>query len=249
MKNKLSVAIITKNEEKNIGRCLASVQWADEVMVIDSGSTDLTLEVCKLYKCKVIQTKWQGFGKTKQFAVDSTSNEWVLSLDADEEVTENLKNQISKILENPMKKAYKIKRTSFYLGKEVRHCGWDKDFPLRLFNKKYGAFNEKSVHESVQTKEKIGIIHEIILHYTYPTLKSHLTKMIRYSELGAENLFNKKKKTTIGNAVFSGIFKFIKMYFFQLGFLDGKTGLLISFISGFGVSYKYFRLWELNNEH
>ena len=246
MKNKLSVAIITKNEEKNIGRCLASVQWADEIVVVDSGSTDLTLNVCRLYKCKIIQTKWQGFGKTKQFAIDSTSNEWVLSLDADEEVSEDLKNKIIDILKNPDKKAYKIKRTSFYLGKEVKHCGWNKDFPLRLFNKRFASFNDKIVHESVQTKEKKGIIYDVIYHYSFPTLRTHLDKMIKYSELGAESLFQKGRKSSIGNAVFRGIFKFVKMYFLQAGFLDGKTGLLISFVSGFGVSYKYFRLWELN---
>jgi glycosyltransferase involved in cell wall biosynthesis len=247
MKNKLSVTIITKNEEKNIGRCLASVQWADEIIVVDSGSTDLTLNVCKLYKCKIIQTKWQGFGKTKQFAVNSTSNDWVLSIDADEEISPKLKDTIQNILENTDKKAYKIKRTSFYIGKEVKHCGWNKDFPLRLFHKKFAEFNDKSVHESVKTKEKIGIIYDVILHYSFPTLKKHLEKMIRYSELGAESLFQKGRKSSIGNAVFRGIFKFIKMYFLQAGYLDGKTGLLISFVSGFGVSYKYFRLWELNN--
>ncbi len=247
MNNKLSVTIITKNEEKNIGRCLASVQWADEIIVVDSGSKDLTLKVCELYKCKVVQTKWQGFGKTKQFAVDLASNDWILSLDADEEVSESLKDKIINILKNPDKKAYKIKRTSFYLGKEVKHCGWDKDFPLRLFNKKFARFNDKSVHESVQTKEKKGIIFEVIYHYSFPSLKIHLNKMIKYSELGAERLYKNGKKSSIGNAVFRGIFKFIKMYFLQSGYLDGKIGLLISFISGFGVSYKYFRLWELNH--
>ena len=218
MKNKLSVAIITKNEEKNIGRCLASVQWADEIIVVDSGSTDLTLNVCKLYKCKIIQTKWQGFGKTKQFAVDSTSNDWVLSLDADEEISPKLKDTIQIILDNPDKKAYKIKRTSFYIGKEVRHCGWNKDFPLRLFDKKFAKFNEKTVHESVQTKEKKGLINDVIFHYSFPTLEKNLDKMIRYSEIGAENLFKKGRKSSIGNAVFRGIFKFIKMYFLQAGF-------------------------------
>jgi len=245
MKNKLSVTIITKNEEANIERCLKSIRWVDEIIIVDSGSEDRTLEICESFNCEITRTHWKGFGLTKRMAVDLSINNWILSLDADEEVTDELKKKIQKILELTEFNGYRIKRKSFYLGKMINHCGWNRDYTLRLFNKNYGNFNEKIVHESVQLKGKIGLVEEILFHYTYPTIGSHIRKIDHYSSLGAKQAFGKKRKTTITSAVFRGLLKFIKMYFLQKGFLDGKIGLILSINSAYGVFLKYLKLWEM----
>ncbi len=245
-RNKISVVIITKNEEVNIERCLKSVNWADEVVVVDSGSTDSTIEICEKYSCKIVHSKWLGFGRTKQLAVDSAINDWVLSIDSDEEVTDELKSKIEQILENPKTTGYKIKRNSYYLGRLIKHCGWNTDFQLRLFNKKHGNFNNKEVHESVKTNGDTSIINEQILHYTYPSIEVHLKKTDRYSTIQAKEMYDKGKSFPLILAILFGLNKFVNMYFLRLGFLDGKEGFILCSIASFGVYLKYVKLWMLN---
>lgn len=246
--NKLSATIITKNEEQNIERCLKSLSWVDEIVVVDTGSTDLTKEICTKYNCNFIEKKWLGFGRTKKAAVDSTQNDWILSIDSDEEVTEELKNKIIEILKTPDVNAYKIKRRSFYLDRMINHCGWNRDYPLRLFNKRCGNFNNKEIHEFVELEkgEKINIIEESILHYTYPTIESHIKKVNRYSELQAHEMKLEGKSYSVFASVLLGLNKFINMYLLRFGFLDGKEGFFLSSISAFGVYLKYIKLWKLN---
>jgi len=244
MKQPISVTIITKNEERNIERCLRSVSWADEIIVVDSGSTDRTVEICNQFRCRVLQTEWRGYGLTKHFAVEQASHDWIFSIDADEEATVQLHGEIERILENPDAAGYRIKRNSFYLRKMIRHAGWNKDYPLRLFNRKYGNFNDKVLHESVQLSGNVKKIEAPILHYTYPTIHSHVARMNKYSELGAEAALSKGKSATLAGAVARGMIKFLKMYFLQAGFLDGKIGFLLAFNSSYGVFLKYCKLWE-----
>ncbi len=242
---KISVTIITKNEENNIARCLKSVNWADEIVIVDSGSVDNTLEICKTFKCSIHSIKWLGFGKTKQFAVDQTSHEWVFSIDADEEVTPELKASIQKVLkDNPSLSGFRIHRRSFYVDKWIKHSGWDKDAPLRLFRKSRGGFNSKEVHESIEVKGKIDKLNGIMLHYTYPTVSSHVEKLDRYSELNVTKQYRAGKSYSVGKAVSRGLAKFIKMYCIQKGFLDGQTGFVLALNSAFGVYLKYIKLWE-----
>lgn len=245
---KISVVIITKNEEKNIERCLKSVQWADEIVVVDSGSIDRTIEICLQYGCKIIDTEWMGFGRTKKLCVDSASYDWIFSIDADEEVTESLCGRIKEILSSQEKyKGYRIKRNSFYLGRMIKYC-WGRDFPLRLFNRRYGNFNDKTIHESVRMKGPVNKIKEPMLHYAYPSIESHIKKMSLYSSLGAERLFGEGKRAFLLNAVSRGFFKFLKMYLLQMGFLDKKEGFVLSVMSAFGVSLKYFKFWEMRRQ-
>ncbi|HHE37706.1 MAG TPA: glycosyltransferase family 2 protein [Candidatus Cloacimonetes bacterium] len=244
MSNKLSVTIITKNEESNIERCLESVKWADEIVVVDSDSIDKTVEICRKYNCRIIQTEWLGFGKTKQKAVNTAKYNWIFSIDADEEVTPQLQKKMQSILKNPRADGYRINRRSFYLDRWIQHCGWNKDFPLRLFNRQKGGFNDKPVHESVQIKGKISKINEILKHYTYPDLTSYINKMEHYSSLSAADASNKKQNASVNKAVVHGISKFFEMYFLKAGFLDGKTGLILSINSAFSVYYKYLKIWE-----
>lgn len=248
--SKLSVVIICKNEERNISRCLESVKWADEIVIYDSGSHDSTLTICEQFNCNIFHNhNWEGFGQAKNEAVNLAKFDWILSIDADEEVSEKLKFKIQDILKNPNPTpAYKIKRISYYMGKQINYSGWQRDFPLRLFNRKYGNFNLKLVHESVQINSKPVYIKEEILHYTYPFIKTHIDKMIRYSELGAEQSFEKNKTAGICKALSSGIAKFFKMYILNFGFLDGKTGLILAVNSAFGVYLKYIYLWEKNKQ-
>ncbi|MBK7104086.1 MAG: glycosyltransferase family 2 protein [Ignavibacteriae bacterium] len=246
--NKISATIITNNEEANIERCLKSLLWVDEIIVVDSFSTDGTIEICKKYNCKIFQTEWKGFGITKKFAVDNSSNDWILSIDSDEVVTDELKKKIENILVNPMFNGYNIKRKSYYLGKEINYCGWDKDFPSRLFNRNFGNFNDNLVHESVVLNGEKTKIYEPLLHYTYPTLSLHISKMNRYSDLAIENI-SEEKKYSIISSIFFGINKFMKMYFLQKGFLDGKIGFLLSLHSAIGVYLKYIKVWQKHNEY
>lgn len=244
---KISACIIAKNEEINIDRCLRSVSWADEIIVVDSGSDDETIEICKRYNCRIVETGWLGFGKTKSISVDSASNDWILSIDADEEVTEELKERILNILKGPEYVGYRIKRDSFYLGRKIDHCGWNNDYPLRLFDKRFGNFNDRIMHEKVIVEGENGRVNEVILHHTYPTIESHVNRINRYSTLGAGEAFGKGKKSTVCGSVLRGMLKFVKMYFIQLGFLDGLHGLILSVNSGYGVYLKYIKLWELHH--
>jgi len=247
MDKALSVVIITRNEERNIRGCLASVRWADEVVVVDSGSTDNTVGLCRQSGCRVIETEWLGFGRTKRLAVDSASNDWILALDADEQVSASLRQSIADLFgTGPDRNGYRVKRRTFYLGREVRHCGWNHDYPVRLFHRKHGNFNERTVHESVQLSGPAGTIEEAILHYSYPTVHSHLQKMERYAELGAEAMLGQGRRSSVPLALLHGAGKFLKMYVWQLGFLDGQTGFLLALHSAFGVYWKYVKLWEQN---
>ena len=245
-RNKISATIITQNEELNIERCLTSLSWVDEIVIVDSYSTDKTIEICKRFKCKIIQTDWKGFGNTKRFAVDNASNDWILSIDADELVTEELKNRIENILIDPKYQAYNIKRISYYLNRRVNHCGWDRDYPLRLFDRNYGNFNDKEVHESVVIKGNKTKLEEAILHYTYPNISSHINKINRYTDLSSIEMEGKRSYGIL-TSLLLGINKFLKMYFLQKGFLDGRIGFILSINSAFGVYLKYLKTWRPKN--
>jgi len=242
----ISIVIVTKNEESNIERCLESVKWADEVTVVDSGSTDKTLEFCQAYHCKIIETEWLGFGLTKQIGVNAATNDWVLSIDADEEVTSELKSKILELTQSTKFHAFNIKRVSYYLKKRIKYSGWQTDYPLRLFNKQYGNFNDASVHESVvMNSNNTSTIQAPLYHYPYQSISGHIGKINLYTQLGAEKLFNKGKKAPLIYAVLSGIVKFIKMYLIKKGFLDGKEGFILAVLSGFSSTLKYFKLWSM----
>jgi len=246
----ISVTIITKNEENNIARCISSVDWADEIIIIDSGSTDNTLSICNKLKCRVIQTEWKGFGNTKQIGVDACNNKWILSIDADEEVSTELRDNILSAIKQETYSAYKIRRTSYYLSKRIKHCGWDNDYPLRLFQKKHGHFNSETVHESVIIdNNSISSINAPLFHHPYPSLEHHLSKVNLYTTLGAKKYQKEGKKSSLNFALLSGLVKFIKMYILKKGFLDGKEGLILCSVSAYGAFIKYTKLWLLTKQN
>ncbi|MCA9733637.1 MAG: glycosyltransferase family 2 protein [Deferribacteres bacterium] len=248
MRHKISCVLITKNEAKNIARCLESVKWMDEIVVVDSESTDRTLEICKEFDCKIDRHEWMGFGKTKAYAVSLAENDWIFSIDGDEAMTPELRKTIENLLQSDERKAgYYIKRRTYYLDRLIRFSGWNRDYPLRFFNRTFGTFNEKEVHESVRINEQKEHIEEFLLHYSYPNISSHLQKIDRYSTLGAQQLYDKGKSVSFFSAILRGKMRFIKMYFLQCGILDGPEGFILALISAFGVTMKYLKLWKMTS--
>jgi len=244
----ISVSIITKNEEKNIERCLKSLHWADEIVIVDSGSTDKTLDICKKYNCKIVHTNWLGFGMTKQLGVKNSKNEWILSIDADEVVSDELISELISIAKLNLNESYRIKRETFYLGKKIHFSGWNNDFPLRFFKKSLAGFDNKILHESVQSNCPVKKIRAPIYHFSFPNVDSHLEKIILYSNLGAEQKKGNKKKIFFLYPFFASFVKFFKMYLIKLGFLDGKEGLILAYISSFSSFIKYIKLWLLQKK-
>ncbi|MFP4520963.1 MAG: glycosyltransferase family 2 protein [Fibrobacterota bacterium] len=237
---RISAVIITRNEEKNIARCVRSLKFADEVLVADTGSTDRTVEIASALGCSTFEIPWEGgFGPVKKKAVGKAGNEWILSVDADEAVSPELARKISDLPEDSDRSGYNIKRRSFYLGREIKFSGWGSDYPLRLFNRKKGNFNDLPVHEFAECEGPVERIYEPLMHYTYPDLKTHVEKMIRYAEISAGILSKEKKRYSAPGSFMRAVLKFKKMYFLKAGFLDGREGFILALVSAFGIFYKY----------
>ena len=243
----LSAVLIVKNEEQNIARCLKSISWVEEIVVLDTGSTDETVNICKNFGAKVYYLdKWEGFGKAKQQVVVLATFDWILSIDADEELSPELQKELQELKNRGFdNSAWRLKRRSYYLGKPIHYCGWQNDAPLRIFNRKQGRFSEKLVHEGVQTSQKVQTCKHYLYHYTSPTVEVHFAKMRLYGELSAQQLYKQGKRANEFIAFVKGIFKFIKMYFFQLGFLDGRIGFILCRNSAWGIRNRYHLLGKM----
>ncbi len=241
----LSVIIITKNEALHIERCLHSVAWADEIVVLDSGSTDATVAIAKQFTPKVIQTDWPGFGLQKQRALDLATGDWVLSIDADETVSAALKVEIEQAMTQAEVNGYEIPRLSSYCGKEIRHAGWWPDYVLRLFRRESGYFTEHVVHERVIVDGQIARLSTPFLHEAFVDLTEVLDKVNHYSSLGARSLNAKGVKSSVFKAIYKGGWSFFKTYVLQTAFLDGNQGLMLAISNAEGSYYKYLKLYEL----
>jgi glycosyltransferase involved in cell wall biosynthesis len=242
---KITAIIPTLNEEVHIEDSIKSVDFADEIIVIDSFSLDSTVEIAKKYNVKVIQRVFDDFSSQKNFAIDLAKNDWIYILDADERVTPELKKEIISLLQKPMEKdAYWISRQSFFMGKKIRFSGWQDDAVIRLIHKKC-RYNSVQVHEEIMTKNiNIGRLKNKLEHYTYKNLDHFLAKIQRYSDWSAQDHFNKTPKVTFYHLYFKPFFRFIKHYIIQLGFLDGKVGFIISTIMAWGVFLRYVKIQE-----
>jgi glycosyltransferase involved in cell wall biosynthesis len=248
MAQKLSIAIITYNEEENIRRTLESVSWAGEIIVVDSGSTDKTVTTCREYTDKVFQQDWLGFARQKNFSIDKTTGDWVLSLDADEPIETELADEIKQIISATQSfDGYQIPRKTFFLGKEIKHGGWYPDYNLRLFRKGKGHFGERTVHEAIRIQGTVGKTKHAILHYAYPDLISYLNSINKYSTLAVEAMGGRNMsgfKISWLNILFRPILTFVYKYFVRLGFLDGKHGLVLNLFHSCYVFTKYAKAWE-----
>ena len=246
MKLKLSVIIIAYNEERIIEKCLQKLYWTDEIVVIDSGSTDATVAICKKYNAKVIFNKFVDYGTQKQFAVRQTSNDWVLSLDADEVLSDELINEINKQFESNASDivGYFLKCRHVFLGKAFLYGNESNRSILRLFNKNFGQFDEKSVHESIRVNGKTHKFKNAYLHYTTDSLHGYINKLNKYTQLYAENKFLMNKKYSLFEIVVKTKFEFVKKYCFELNFLNGKEGFYWSYFSAFYTGVKCIKTNE-----
>jgi len=239
----ISAVIATLNEEKNLKRCLESIDFVDEIIIVDSGSSDKTVEIAKKFTKKIFLNDFKGFSQIKQYGIEKAKSDWVLIIDADEEVSDNLKQKLLEIDKKGNNiNGFYIKRETFFLGKKIKYCGWGKDYQLRFFKKNKGAFDGKIVHEALNVQGKIGYIDFPLYHYSYPDVKSYFDKMNRYTTLQAKQ---KKGNFLLFKMIFSPFFKFFKMYFLRLGFLDGIHGLILSLFSGFSEFVKYAKMIEI----
>ncbi|MSP26884.1 MAG: glycosyltransferase family 2 protein [Methylococcales bacterium] len=243
----LSVIIITKNESAHIGGCLQSVAWADEIIVLDSGSSDDTVNLCRAVTNNVYETDWQGFGIQKQRALDKATGDWVLSIDADEIVTPELKAEIIYALQTTEFNGFEIPRLSNYCGRQMRHGGWFPDYVLRLFRRECGQFTPHVVHERVVVTGKIGQLSTPLLHDAFVDCEEVLHKVNNYSTLGATVLYERGARSSLPKAIMKGLWTFIRTYFLKAAFLDGQQGLMLSISNAEGAYYKYVKLWALQH--
>jgi len=239
----LSVIIITKNEAHDIADCLESVRWADEIIVVDSGSTDSTVSICQAYTDKVTVTNWEGFGVQKNRALAMATCDWVLSIDADERVTPELKMAMQNAINTSRKTvAFSLPRLSSYCGKMIRFGDWRNDRVLRLFKRDTAHFSDSKVHESLQVSGPVESLRTPLIHYAFRDRHEVIAKMQQYSTLGAIQHFQAGKRASHSTAIWHGAWTFIRGYILRCGFLDGAAGLQLALSNAKGCYYRYAKL-------
>ena len=245
---KLSVIIITKNEADNIRACLESVAWTDEIVVLDSGSSDDTVNICKELGAQVYTTTdWPGFGAQKNRALSHATGEWVLSLDADERIPPELRNEIVTALQDPHDHdAFRIPRLSSFCGRYMRHSGWYPDYVTRLFLRGTARFSDDLVHESLIVDGSVGKLRQSMLHETFHDLEELLTKINQYSTAGARMLRERNKTASLKKAVGHAFWAFIRTYILRAGFLDGREGFMLAVSTAESTYYRYVKLMLLD---
>lgn len=245
----LSVVIITLNEERNIARCITSVKGiADEVLVVDSFSSDKTKEIAEANGARVVQHKFEGHIEQKNWAAAQAKYPFILSLDADEALSDKLRASIIEVKNNKQYDGYTMNRFTNYCGKWVRHCGWYPDTKLRLFDRTKGKCSGTNPHDKLEMEAGAKILHlnGDILHYSYYTLADHIIQVNKFTEISASALFKMGKNASLLKIKFSPFIKFTKDYIFKLGFLDGYTGFVICRVSSHAAFLKYAKLRQLN---
>ncbi|WP_227105929.1 glycosyltransferase family 2 protein [Chromobacterium rhizoryzae] len=245
MRARISVVLITKNAETSLEKCLDSVGFADEIVLVDSGSTDRTLAIASAYKAKVIHQDWLGFGPQKQLAVRAASHDWVLCLDADECLSENLVNEIKELLDNPQATAFQFPRCNRFMGRFLKHGEGYPDWSLRLFHRAHARWSDDLVHEYVIADGPVHKLRHELMHESGEDIALYLSKQNRYTSLQAEQLLQRGKRVGIAKLILSPLLRFVKFYFFRRGFLDGVPGLVHISIGCFNSYIKYAKLIEL----
>lgn len=242
----ISATIITHNEEKNIAACLASLDFADEIIVVDSGSADRTEELCRRHsKVKFFTQEWLGYGKQKNRAAELATHDWILNLDADERVTPTLRQSIESA-DNTTFTAARMARENYFGKRWVKYCGWYPDYTIRLYDRRKCSFSERAVHESLEHDGHVKTLGGNLQHFTYAGISDYLQRMDRYSTLAASEMH--KSGTTIGSAdlIVKPLATFIKMYFIRKGFLEGFFGLALSMLYAQYTFCKYAKLIEFS---
>ncbi len=237
---KITATIITLNEERNIARAIESLRCADEILIVDSGSTDRTVELAQNLGARIIEANWRGYSAQKNWAAEQASNEWVLSLDADEALSEALEAEIWNLKKTgPQYDAYTMPRLARYLGRWILHSGWYPDRKIRLYRRDKASFVGDFVHESVNVKGRVGALENNILHFTCESLSEHMKTLDRYTTLAAQELAARKVNVPMATLIADPAWTFFKTYVLQRGFLDGPEGLTIAHMAAFYTFLKF----------
>jgi len=246
---RLSCAIITKNEERNIASCLQSVSFADELVVVDSGSTDMTIEIAKKFGCRVFVRPFDGFGHQKQYAIERCKGEWILLIDADERVPEETRSKIEEVLaEDRGVSAFGFTRKNFFRGRWMRHGGLWPDRVIRLFKKGRAQMSRRPVHEHLIVDGKVSFLEVPLLHFLEGSVDIVLKKIELYADLHAEEALRRGQGSSVVRAAAHASLAFLYKYIIRLGFLDGQEGLLFASFDAIARFVKYTRLWELKGD-
>ena len=246
---KITAIIPTFNEEERIQNSLKSAEFADEIIVIDSYSTDKTVDIVKQSNAILLQRKFDDFSSQKNYAIDQASNDWIIWIDADEVLSSDLQEEIRHAIENAKELVgFYIYRIFFFKGKRMRYTGTQNDKLIRVFNRKFCRYEGK-VHEKIKPQGKLGVLKNKILHYSYISFDRYIVKLNQHSELKAEELFERGVLVTPFHLLIKPAARFIKHYFVKLGFLDGFYGFVISFALSYGVLVRYIKLWNLKQKH
>lgn len=254
MPSTLSVALITRNEAVNLPRTLASVRWANEIVIVDSGSTDATLAIGESFGARIFEQPWKGFAAQKNSAIGHATGGWILSLDADEEVSPELSREIQTLLAGePAFSAYRIPRLNHFLGRPLRHGGYWPDPKMRLFRRGTARFQDQPVHETMRADGPVGMLRGHLIHHCYPTIDDYREHMDRYSTIAARALVESGRASRswvwlLWNARLNPVATFIYNYIFRLGFLDGREGLLQHLNHSAYIRAKYKKAWSFARE-
>lgn len=244
--SKLTVTVITRNESANIAAALESVRWADEIIVVDSESTDDTADVARRYTNHVVVRPWPGYVAQKNFAAAAASHDWILSLDADERVSPELGEEIRATLAAaPSVAGYRIPRVTFHCGRWIRSTDWYPDYQLRLYNRRHGQWAGRYVHESVKVDGRVAVLRSELQHYAYRDIAHHLQTMDRYTTLAARQMFEDGRRANWIDIMITPRLTFFRNYILRGGFRDGMAGLVISSMNSHYVALKFAKLWEL----
>lgn len=240
----LSVIIITKNEAHNLEDCLRSVAWAEECIIVDSGSTDATVSIAQQHGATVVHNpEWPGFGPQKQIALNHATQDWVLSIDADERVSPSLHTEIVAAMQSSHSSVgFAIPRLSYFCGKPVHHCGWTPDYVMRLFQRGTGRFSDDLVHEKIIITGRTSKLREVLIHYSYRTMDDVTRKIEHYSNAAAAQMYAKGKRSNPLSAALRGTWAFLRTFIFKLGFLDGATGWQVAWMNAATTHRKYLKL-------
>ena len=244
----LSIIIITKNEASNIAECIESASFADEVVIVDSGSTDETLSIALKLGVKAFETDWRGFGFQKNRAIDFSTGDWIFSLDADERIPIELKKEIQQAITRSDFDVFDVPRLSLFISKFMKHSGWHPDRTKRLFKRGTARFSAHQVHEHLESNQKLGHLNTPLIHYSYRDYETLINKMNLYSTAGAADFYKSSKKSSLSKAIFHGSWAFFRTYFIKLGFLDGSAGLILAIANAETTYYKYLKLSFLQSQ-
>ena len=247
---KISASIIVFNEEDNIADLCESISWADEIVIVDSDSTDKTVEIARRYTDKIFNREFRGYKDKHEFADSKTTGDWIFWIDADERVTDELREAIENLknkVENDLPEGFRIARKTWYLGRWIKHSGWYPDYQMRLYRKSASFWDGVAPHETARVKGKIETLNGEFLHYTKRNLSEHNRVLDSYTTLAAEYKINKGEKVSGFGIFFNSISAFLRTYLLKQGFRDGVPGLIIAMFTAYSVFLKYAKVWEKNN--